>query len=152
MSCRQFILAVMMLGCLHPNAVLGQTAESQIRRLENEWVQLALHNDGAGYGRLLADEFITIRSDGAVKTKADRIQAFSSGEIQTEVLQLSDMKVTMYGNLAVVTGLGTRKDTVDGKPRDFRYRYTRIWVLRDDRWQCVLMQTTTIGTLGGLSK
>ncbi len=127
-------------------------AEAKIRRLENEWVQLAVHNDGAGYGRLLADEFISIRADGVVKTKADRIKAFSSGSIQTEVLELSDMQVRTYGNVAVVTGLATRKDTIDGKARDFQYRYTRVWILRDDKWQCVLMQSTTIGPLGGLSK
>lgn len=127
-------------------------AEAKIRRLENEWVQLAVHNDGAGYGRLLADEFIVIRTDGIVKTKADRIKAFSSGSIQTEVLELSDMQVRTYGNVAVVTGLATRKDTIDGKARDFQYRYTRVWTLRDDRWQCVLMQSTAIGPLGGLSK
>ena len=126
--------------------------EAKIRRLENEWVELAVRNDGAGYGRLLADEFISIRTDGVVKTKADRVKACSSGSLHTEVLELSDMQVRTYGNVAVVTGLATRKDTIEGKARDFQYRYTRVWILRDDRWQCALMQSTTIGPLGGLSK
>ena len=68
------------------------------------------------------------------------------------MLEVSDMQVRTYGNVAVVTGLATRKDTIGGQARDFQYRYTCVWILRDDSWQCVLMQATTIGALGGLSK
>jgi ketosteroid isomerase-like protein len=68
------------------------------------------------------------------------------------VLELSAMRVRTYGNVAIVTGLATRKDTIDGQARDFQYRYTRVWILTDDSSQCVLMQATTIGPLGGLSK
>jgi hypothetical protein len=106
----------------------------------------------AGMGRILADEFTSIRTDGAVRTKTERMNAFSSGNVQTEVLELSDVRIRWYGDTAVVTGLGTRKDTVDGKARDFRYRYTRVWILRDGSWQCVHMQSTTLGSLGGLPK
>lgn len=132
--------------------LLAPTKSAEIQRLENDWVQLARHNDGPGFGRLLADEFTSIRTDGAVKTKTDRMNAYSSGSVQTEVLEISDMRIRRYGDTALVTGLATRKDTVDGKARDFQYRYTRVWILRDGRWQCVHMQSTTIGSLGGLSK
>ena len=126
--------------------------DDEIRRAEKEWVQLSLHDDGAGMGRILADEFTSIRTDGAEKTKTERMNAFRSGNVQTEVLEISDMRIKRYGDTALVTGLATRKDTVAGNARDFQYRYARVWILRDGRWQCVLMQSTAIGSLGGLSK
>src|SRR5690349_14457806 len=103
-------------------------------------------------GRILADEFTSIRTDGPARTKTERMNAFSSGNVQTEVLEISDMRIRWYGDTALVTGLATRKDTAGGKARDLQYRYTRVWTLRDGRWQCVHMQSTTIGSVGGVSK
>jgi Calcium/calmodulin dependent protein kinase II association domain len=71
---------------------------------------------------------------------------------KTKSVEISDMRIRWYGDTALVTGLATRKDTAGGKARDFQYYYTRVWILRDGRWQCVHMQSTTTGTLGGLSK
>lgn len=73
------------------DARAASARDDEIQRVENEWVQTSLHNDGAGMDRILADEFTSIRTDGPVRTKTERMNAFSSGNVQTDVLEISDM-------------------------------------------------------------
>ena len=57
----------------------------------------------------------------------------------------SDVKVRLYGDTAVVTGLGTRSGTRSGVAfKDRKVRWTDTFVKRDGRWQCVASQGTIV--------
>ena len=146
-----------------PAAVLGGTqggagalstqgTEVEIRSVEQQWALASLHGDTASFNRLMAPDFRSIRTDGLVMTRVDRLRAFGSGDVRTTALEFSDMQVRVDGNTAIVTGLATRKDTAGGHPRDFQYRYTRVWQRRGGHWRVVNFQSTTVapGQLGGL--
>jgi ketosteroid isomerase-like protein len=51
--------------------------------------------------------------------------------------ELSDVRVRVYGNAAVLTAIN--KATFRGKDADsvIHYRRTTVWVKRNGRWQCV---------------
>ena len=50
---------------------------------------------------------------------------------------LSDMKVHVYGDTAVVTGVNTTNWTADGKQVVGPIRFTDVFVKREGRWQVV---------------
>ena len=54
-----------------------------------------------------------------------------------------EMNVRVYGDAAVITGRSTIKANVDGQPVTGDYRFTDVWVKRDD-WQAVASQVTRI--------
>jgi uncharacterized protein (TIGR02246 family) len=133
----------------------GQGTKARIRALEEEWRLASIHSDTAAFNRLMAPDQHAIRTDGLVTTREDRLRAFGSGEVRTQALEYSDMRLRVDGNIAIVTGLATRKDTVDGRsPRDFQYRYTRVWQRRGGRWQVIEFQSTAVspGNVGGLRR
>ena len=49
----------------------------------------------------------------------------------------TDMKVRVYGNAAIVTGLNTVKEQLKGKDISGTYAYTDTWVKRPGSWVCV---------------
>ena len=50
---------------------------------------------------------------------------------------ISDMKVRIYGNTAVITGISNEKIRFKGNESMVRYRRTTVYVRRQNRWQCV---------------
>jgi hypothetical protein len=92
--------------------------------------------------RLVADEFLRIPGNGALLTKTDIIDGFKSGKIKVDDLVLSDVKIQVFGDSAMVTGVQTSKSVVLGLNYEGKTRWARMFIKRDGRWQCVLFQST----------
>jgi hypothetical protein len=50
---------------------------------------------------------------------------------------VSDMKVRVYGNVAVVNGRVIEKIRTKEKESEIQYRRTTVWSKLHGRWQCV---------------
>jgi ketosteroid isomerase-like protein len=57
-----------------------------------------------------------------------------------------DLKVTRYGETAVVTGVENLKGTYKGRPGEMALRFTNTLVRRDGRWQLVAHQSTRVAS------
>jgi ketosteroid isomerase-like protein len=57
-------------------------------------------------------------------------------------MESTDLKVRVYGNTAVVTGLTTSKGKFMGQDFISCERATDIFVNQANRWQCVFTQLT----------
>jgi ketosteroid isomerase-like protein len=105
--------------------------------LEGQWVKAALASKGEALAPLLAGDFVSVQSDGRTETKAEYVAMTNKGKWQ--VSEVSDMKVQVHGNAAVVTGMWTGKGTDGmGKAVDAKERFADTWVkMPDGKWQCV---------------
>ena len=91
---------------------------------------------------LVADEFLRIPGDGALFTKKDIIDGFNSGKIKVDELVISNIKIQVFGESALVTGIQASKSAVLGTSYEGKTRWARMFIKRDGRWQCVLFQST----------
>jgi ketosteroid isomerase-like protein len=117
-------------------AAVGQA----LIRLEHAWVHALERHDVATLRRILADDFLDTSYKGQVRTKADQLAARAAAGIESE--RLSDLKVRVLGNTAIVTGL----NTIQGRRRAWtaRIRFTDIFVKRGGRWRAVGAQETLV--------
>ena len=120
-----------------------------LRKLEQEWAEAVVHNDAEEIGRIEAEEFICTDPDGVVTHREDDLKAAKAGALTISDLKIEDIKVSVYGETAVVTGKSTFKGTAYGRPIDGSYRWTDVFVKRDNRWQVVASQATTIAPPSG---
>jgi len=67
-----------------------------------------------------------------------------SSNIRLQSNTVDEINVNVYGNTAVVCGMATRKGVMDGKDISASVRYTRVYVMRDGRWQVVQFQQTRV--------
>jgi ketosteroid isomerase-like protein len=100
--------------------------------------------DLAFLDRILADDFMTTSSGGTVFTKAQLIANLKSGGYVFISAMLDDIKVRIYGDVAVVTGRNTVKGTLKGKDFSGQERWTDTFIKRDGRWQAVATHNSTI--------
>jgi ketosteroid isomerase-like protein len=120
------------------------SAHKEIEGLELDWRQAQLNNNVTEVDRLLADDYLGISANGTLETKADELSRRRSGTLHISQLELSDIKVRIYGDTAVVT---SRADLV-GKSGDRdisgRFRYTRVYSNRQGQWRIVSFEASRI--------
>jgi ketosteroid isomerase-like protein len=111
--------------------------DQQLIKLENEWADAWVKRDVAFFDRIIADDYTWTSPEGIVWTKAQDLALVKSGEAVITSWVLAEMKVRVYGDVAVVTGRSTVKETYKGEDVSGQYRWTHTWVKRAGRWQCV---------------
>jgi len=99
-------------------------------------------NDADALDKLLADDWIIVEPDGGMIDKARFLGVIRSGALSHESMESTDLKIRVYGNTAVVTGLTTSKGKFMGQDFTSCERATDIFVKQSDRWQCVFTQLT----------
>jgi ketosteroid isomerase-like protein len=116
--------------------------EEELLKLEDEFARAVVTNDADALNRLLADDWIIVEPDGGMIDKARFLGVIRSGALSHESMESIDLRVRVYGNTAVVTGLTTSKGKFMGQDFTSCERATDIFVKQADRWQCVFTQLT----------
>ncbi len=111
---------------------------SKILALESKWNDAYKQGDIATMNSLLAKDFIITVEDGTTFSKAGYIAHCGDPDNRVLVSEMSDLKVRLHGNTAVVTGAYHEKGTTSGKPYEYHDRLTDVWMLLDGRWQVVV--------------
>jgi len=119
-------------------------AEDEIKKLEEMRNQALLHGDVATLDRMTSDDYTFITLRGEMRTKSEILKGFASGSFHYESREISDLRVRVYGDTAVVTGRSVQKGMENGKDYSGDYWFTRVYVKQKDRWLTVALQTTLI--------
>ncbi len=135
---RKFVVCLAVaLSAFCVQAQAADTVEKQITSLEQKWAQAQKASDANAIAPLLADSFVIVFPDGRVMNKTQALDDTKKSKMES--VEASDMKVTSYGNAAVVTGIWKGKGTDGaGKPEDERDRFVDTWhKSADGTWQCI---------------
>jgi ketosteroid isomerase-like protein len=94
-----------------------------------------------------ADDYVFTDPTGRVSHKAELLDSFRRGVIRIRSQEISDVQVNLYGDVAVEIGKLVSQATRDGKDSSGTFRFTRVWVNRNGRWQTVAFQETRIASI-----
>ena len=119
-----------------------KVAEEQIIQLEKEWTEAGPKGDIGLFERIASDDYVIVDVDGSIRTKQAEIANFRK-EKQTGQT-MDDVKVRVYGDMAVVVGRFTIAGTYAGESNNFAARFTDVWFKRDGRWRVASSQNTML--------
>ena len=137
------LLLVASLACAHP-VLTTDNVKTEILDLEHQRQQAQLRGDWQTIERLNATDFTEIAGTGLIRTGAQNAEAMRSGTLKFDKVDYSDQQVRLYGNVAIVTGIGHRSGSFAGSAFEQRFRYTRIYARQETGWRVVFAQTTRI--------
>src|SRR6185369_12945428 len=123
----------------------GQSVEEQIKKLEMDRAAAVVKGDVAYVEKQTADDYMFINMFGQITDKKQLVDAMKSGGLKLTAEDLSDLKVRVYGNTAVVTGKSDIKGTMGGKDATGQSLFTRVFVKKGGTWQTVALQQTKAG-------
>lgn len=116
--------------------------QEELLKLEDEFTRAVTNNDAGAVDGILADDWIIVDPDGGIIDKARFLGVIKSGVLSHELMESTDLRVRLYGNTAIVTGLTATKGKFMGQDFASCERATDIFVKQTDRWQCVFTQLT----------
>lgn len=108
-----------------------------VRALELKWTESYKERSIDILSSLLAEDFVITIEDGSIYSKAGYISHSADGSTKVQVAELSDLKVRMHGDTAIVTGAYHEKGESNGKPYEYHDRLTDVWMKAGGKWQVV---------------
>ncbi len=108
-----------------------------IRALELKWTESYKQHSIDILSSLLADDFVITIEDGSIFSKAGYISHTADSSTKVHVAEMTDLKVRMHGDTAVVTGAYHEKGESNGKSYEYHDRLTDVWMKVSGKWQVV---------------
>jgi ketosteroid isomerase-like protein len=107
-------------------------AKKAVLAAEQAFVDAMIKHDKAALERLLADDLVYVHSSSKVETKAEVIQAVTSGSATYESIEFRDTTVRQYGDVVVTTHKAAIKTKQSGVAN---LLVTHVWVKHKGGWQ-----------------
>jgi ketosteroid isomerase-like protein len=142
--CSAFLIA----SALSLAALLGlawaASVEEELKKLETDRAAAAVKGDVATLEKQTADDYTFVNFNGQMSDKSQMIDNFKTGRTKLTSNDVSDMKVRVYGNTAVITGKADLAGTIAGKETKGQIMFTRVYVKKGGSWQSVAFQQTLV--------
>ncbi|MBE3561401.1 MAG: nuclear transport factor 2 family protein [Ktedonobacteraceae bacterium] len=119
--------------------------EQEITRLIDAWNAAELRADAAFIAKTLADDFIGIGPLGFMLSKQQWLQRHQSGEMKYSALNLSEVKVRLYDQAAIVICRQDQQASYRGNPINAQLRTTLVFVDQQGEWRLAGLHYCNIG-------
>jgi len=137
MRTRRFLIFCLLAACNVSLAAQEKSDAAAIRSLELKWTESYKLRNIDILSSLLSDAFVITIEDGSVYSKEGYITHSADPGVHVQVAELSDLKVRMHGNTAIVTGAYHEKGESNGKPYEYHDRLTDVWMKAGGSWQVI---------------
>jgi ketosteroid isomerase-like protein len=122
------------------------TPEATIRDIEDKWEASVMQHDPSVPQAYLADDFRGVSSKGKVMNKSNLLSEIKKDTDTYTSTKNGKVDVRVFGGqFAIAMGTSTEVGKgKDGQAFKRSFRWTDVWVLRKDKWQCVASQAMLV--------
>ena len=118
-----------------------EDAKKAVLAAEQAYVDAMIKHDKAALEKLLADDLVYIHSSSKNETKAEVIQAVTSGSATYESIDFRDTTVRQYGDVVITNHKATIKTKQTGVAN---LLVTHVWAKNKGGWQFVSRQASRL--------
>jgi len=130
-------LVLSLLGCFAVRNLAQEKSDvASIRTLELKWVDAYKQRQIAAVAALLAEDYVITLEDGSTYGKVGFI-SYDAGPLRVDIADLTDVKIHMHENIAVVTAGYHERGEFGGKSYDYHDRLTDVWMKIGGKWQLI---------------
>ena len=129
-------------------AVAGDLSATQKKLVDIEaaWANAFAHKDVAVLSNTIADDWTGQNDSGKTETKAGLIASVKSGEMAITSMTNHDVKVRLFGSIAVVQGADNEKSSFKGKDTSGTYTWMDVFESRGGKWLAIASQVTKVAS------
>lgn len=138
----QKVLLWGVMGCLLTLPSVGAVAQedsdaAQVRALDLKLTEAYKQRQFDLLASLLDEDFVITFEDGNIFGKTGYISFSATSTIHVDVAEMSDVKVRVHGNTAILTGVYHEKGKDKDGPYDYRDRFTDVWMKSGGKWRMI---------------
>jgi hypothetical protein len=137
--------------CLLTGGAFAQTVRDQddsqatkLIVLERLWNEAQVNRDERALEGMIADSFVNTEWDGEVSERGKFLADIKDPKFKPDLVAIQDLKVNLYQNAGVVTGVYHTKGSYNSKPYDHVGRFTDTWIFQEGKWECVASHTSLV--------
>ena len=141
---RPILIALLSIVSAAP-ALAQSKAEREVLKLNKEYQEAIARRDASVHERLFAADYTYTPGNGNIMGREEHLSFTKSAAVEVKSLRSEDLRVRIYGDTAVVTGMWVSVDRRAGREfAERRNRYLLVYVRRAGRWQIVAEQRTGV--------
>ena len=118
----------------------------ELTRLEQVWNDAHMKGNADALEKLWAEDLFVTVPDMPVMNKEESLAIWKAGKMKFDIYKTSDIRIKVYGNSAVVTGQLVRIRDAQSTKFEDDWRFTKVYVRRDGRWQVVAWHGSHVGS------
>lgn len=115
-----------------------------IMQAERDLAKAHVDMDLAKIDELLHPEYTILQPDGRVENKTAVLHSYQDGQRSWDLASARDLTVTIFDNLALVSGTWTANGRNGHTSFDYAARFLSMWRKDNGRWQNIAYQSTEI--------
>jgi ketosteroid isomerase-like protein len=128
--------------CLLAVPLIGATAQqdsdaAQVRALDFKLTEAYKERKFDLLASLLDEDFVITFEDGNIFGKTGYISFSAASTNHVDVAEMTDVKVRLHGNTAILTGVYHEKGKDKDGPYDFHDRFTDVWMKAGGKWRMI---------------
>jgi hypothetical protein len=139
----------LLLACFSTGHAAAQNSKENSQQnkllvMEHLWNEAQVNRDSRALDGMIGSGFVNTEWDGEVSDKQKFLADIKDPQFKPTNLTIQDVKVSMYGDSAIVVGIYHTKGTYQSKPYEHFGRFTDTWVFTEGRWQCAASHTSLL--------
>lgn len=123
--------------CPAPVTAQEPADAATVRALELKWAEAYKLRQLEVLSSFLDDNCVSTFEDGSVFGKLGVISYIAKPSEHVEVADMSDLKIKIHGQTAIVTGAYHEQGVSEGKPYDYHDRFTDVWMKVGGKWKLI---------------
>ena len=135
----RLVAVLLCMACLPFIAFAGDEPpdSTTIRSAELKIAEAYKSRQVDSFASMLDDDFVITFEDGSVYGKTGYLSYAASASTRIEVAELSDLKIRMHGDTAVVTGIYHEKGIDNRNAYDYHDHFTDVWMKKAGKWRMI---------------
>lgn len=118
------------------------TEENLPGQVELEWCHAIEKNETAKIAEFMADDWITVATEGGIVTKEMFISMIQSSDLLHSKMDFQILESRVYDNVAIIVSKGTSEGSFKQRPFAYYEWSTSVFIKAGNRWNAVLTMLT----------
>ena len=114
-----------------------ESESAKVRALEVKLMESYKQRQIEAFAAMLDKDFVITTEDGSTYGKTGYVSFTATPSVRIDAVEMSDLKIRIHGNTAVLTGAYHERGENKGIAYDYRDRFTDVWMKSDGRWLLV---------------
>jgi hypothetical protein len=120
------------------------TLIEELKKAESDLTTALIRRDKLWVGHLLAEESKVIEPDGSIHPRQELIGELTKGTLKFDALTIQEVETQVHGETGIVSGKVNAEWERSGHENFGTFRFTDVFIRREDHWQLVMRQLTKI--------
>ncbi len=129
-----FLILALFIGFQFFSQIKKEKIEQNIITLHKKKFDWLISKQYDSLSTLFNDNIVYIHSNGWIENKTDIIADLKSGKLNYKRVEVSEAKVRLSKNVAILTGKGVFFVTMDNKDLEIKLLYSEVYIKEKGKW------------------